>query len=245
MMKIVNVVLNVLRWYIAFWCLLFCLFSSFNSGTVLLLAAAFLMLPLRWIYELWQKVHLGNRYLKFGLLALMVIVGICVQSSQMIADIQVDTEPMTLTIAPVRTTSAEKKNEETTTAVNTTILLTTTTTTVTTTPTETTTKRITETTTTTTIPQTTTVMTTRTSPVTTKIAETTKVQTIKTTKAKPETQKKTTVAEEENNETLVWVTKSGKKYHSHNGCGTTDSKNARQIPLSEAQKKYTPCGKCY
>lgn len=43
----------------------------------------------------------------------------------------------------------------------------------------------------------------------------------------------------------VWVTGSGSKYHSHNSCGKTNSRNARLVSLSEAQKNYTPCKKCF
>lgn len=42
----------------------------------------------------------------------------------------------------------------------------------------------------------------------------------------------------------VWVTRTGKKYHSISNCGST--KSATQITLQEAKEKgLTPCAKCY
>jgi len=42
---------------------------------------------------------------------------------------------------------------------------------------------------------------------------------------------------------MVWVTKTGKRYHSKSNCGST--KNAWQVPLAEAEGMgLTPCGKC-
>lgn len=43
----------------------------------------------------------------------------------------------------------------------------------------------------------------------------------------------------------VWVTGSGSKYHSHNSCGKTNSRNARLVSLPEAQKRCAPCKKCF
>ena len=44
---------------------------------------------------------------------------------------------------------------------------------------------------------------------------------------------------------MVWITATGKKYHRTNDCGNTNSANARQITLEEAQRNYEPCKKCY
>ncbi|CAM2938342.1 hypothetical protein HAHI6034_05855 [Hathewaya histolytica] len=45
---------------------------------------------------------------------------------------------------------------------------------------------------------------------------------------------------------MVWLSKSGKKYHSKPNCGNMDAKNARQIKLSDAQKKnIQSCSKCF
>lgn len=44
---------------------------------------------------------------------------------------------------------------------------------------------------------------------------------------------------------MVWITETGTKYHRTNNCGKTNSSNARQITLEEAQKNYEPCKKCY
>ena len=42
---------------------------------------------------------------------------------------------------------------------------------------------------------------------------------------------------------MVWITRTGSRYHSKSNCGST--KNAWQVPLSEAERKgLTPCGKC-
>lgn len=45
-------------------------------------------------------------------------------------------------------------------------------------------------------------------------------------------------------ETMVWVTKTGKRYHSIPDCGNT--KSASQIPLSQAQNRgLEPCANCH
>lgn len=45
-------------------------------------------------------------------------------------------------------------------------------------------------------------------------------------------------------ETMVWVSGSGKKYHSNSSC--SNMSNPHQISLSDAQAQgYTPCKKCY
>ncbi len=45
-------------------------------------------------------------------------------------------------------------------------------------------------------------------------------------------------------ERLVWITKTGKRYHSKSNCGST--KTAWQVTLEEAERKgLTPCGKCW
>lgn len=50
--------------------------------------------------------------------------------------------------------------------------------------------------------------------------------------------------QENEKETLVWVTETGTKYHSKQSCG--QSKGAVQIPLSEAEKRgLEPCKRCH
>lgn len=45
-------------------------------------------------------------------------------------------------------------------------------------------------------------------------------------------------------ERLVWITKTGKRYHSRSNCGST--KTAWQVTLEEAERKgLTRCGKCW
>ena len=45
-------------------------------------------------------------------------------------------------------------------------------------------------------------------------------------------------------ERLVWITKTGKRYHSKSNCGST--KSAWQVTLEEAERRgLTPCGKCW
>lgn len=45
---------------------------------------------------------------------------------------------------------------------------------------------------------------------------------------------------------MVWKTATGKKYHSKNNCGNTNSANARQVTLEAAKSAgLTPCNKCY
>ncbi|WP_419078419.1 hypothetical protein [Phascolarctobacterium faecium] len=43
-------------------------------------------------------------------------------------------------------------------------------------------------------------------------------------------------------ETIVYIDRSSKKYHSKSNC--SGMKNAKSIPLSQAKKKYTACKKC-
>lgn len=59
------------------------------------------------------------------------------------------------------------------------------------------------------------------------------------------TQKPTTEIVHQPNQTeMVWIPKSGSKYHSHSGCG--NMKNPRQVSLEEAKNRgYEPCSKCY
>ena len=48
------------------------------------------------------------------------------------------------------------------------------------------------------------------------------------------------------NESRVWKTATGKKYHRTNNCGNTNSSNAILITLQEAKNLgLTPCQKCY
>ncbi len=51
-------------------------------------------------------------------------------------------------------------------------------------------------------------------------------------------------ASSDQQETMVWVSDSGKKYHSKSSC--SNMSNPHQISLSDAQAQgYTPCKKCY
>lgn len=48
------------------------------------------------------------------------------------------------------------------------------------------------------------------------------------------------------NDTLVWKTQTGTKYHSTNHCGKTNPNNATSITLEEAERLgLEPCQKCY
>lgn len=44
---------------------------------------------------------------------------------------------------------------------------------------------------------------------------------------------------------MVWLSATGSKYHSKPNCGKMNPKKARQVPLSDAQKSYSPCSKCF
>lgn len=59
------------------------------------------------------------------------------------------------------------------------------------------------------------------------------------TKAETATEKEAVTEKEE----MVWVTSSGKKYHSDPSC--SNMKSPFQVPLKEAQKTRGPCSKCY
>lgn len=58
-------------------------------------------------------------------------------------------------------------------------------------------------------------------------------------------QQEATAQTQNNVSEMVWITATGTKYHRTNNCGNTNSANARQITLEEAQKNYEPCKKCY
>lgn len=45
--------------------------------------------------------------------------------------------------------------------------------------------------------------------------------------------------------TIVWIPKSGKKFHRTNNCGRMDSSNAKQITIDEAVKNRQPCSNCW
>lgn len=61
-----------------------------------------------------------------------------------------------------------------------------------------------------------------------------------TTTQKPDTE----VVHQPNQTEMVWIPKTGSKYHSHSGCG--NMKNPRQVSLEEAKNRgYGPCSKCY
>ena len=58
------------------------------------------------------------------------------------------------------------------------------------------------------------------------------------------------IAQEQNQqaapvEGMVWLSATGSKYHNKPNCGNMNPNNARQVPLSEAQKNYGPCKNCY
>lgn len=44
---------------------------------------------------------------------------------------------------------------------------------------------------------------------------------------------------------MVWLSATGNCYHSINNCGRMNPNKARQVPLSDAQKKYSRCSKCW
>lgn len=45
---------------------------------------------------------------------------------------------------------------------------------------------------------------------------------------------------------MVWLTRTGEKYHSKPDCGRSNPNNSYQVTLSEAQSRgYPPCSKCY
>lgn len=51
------------------------------------------------------------------------------------------------------------------------------------------------------------------------------------------------LAEDNSGEQMVWIPKSGKKYHKISSC--SNMKNPTQVPLSTALSRgYTPCKKC-
>ena len=80
--------------------------------------------------------------------------------------------------------------------------------------------------------------------------KTTEAVTEKTEAAAPQVEEKQQAVEEpvvSNNSgssTMVWIPKSGKKYHRSSSC--SNIKNPSQVTLEKAQSLgYTPCSKCY
>ena len=80
--------------------------------------------------------------------------------------------------------------------------------------------------------------------------KTTEAVTEKTEAAAPQVEEKQQAVEEpvvSNNSgssTMVWIPKSGKKYHSSSSC--SNMKNPSQVTIEKAQSLgYTPCSKCY
>ena len=60
----------------------------------------------------------------------------------------------------------------------------------------------------------------------------------------PTTATATQPAAESEYETMVWIPKSGSKYHSRPGCSNMD--NPSEVPVSEAERRgFTPCKKCH
>lgn len=80
--------------------------------------------------------------------------------------------------------------------------------------------------------------------------KTTEAVTEKTEAAAPQVEEKQRAVEEpvvSNNSgssTMVWIPKSGKKYHRSSSC--SNMKNPSQVTIEKAQSLgYTPCSKCY
>ena len=80
--------------------------------------------------------------------------------------------------------------------------------------------------------------------------KTTEAVTEKTEAAAPQVEEKQQAVEEpvvSNNSgssTMVWIPKSGKKYHRSSSC--SNMKNPSQVTIEKAQSLgYTPCSKCY
>ena len=46
-------------------------------------------------------------------------------------------------------------------------------------------------------------------------------------------------------EQMVWLSATGKKYHSIPNCGNMNPDNARQVPLSQAEGRYERCKNCW
>ncbi|MGL5616589.1 MAG: hypothetical protein ACRDD2_10250 [Sarcina sp.] len=68
----------------------------------------------------------------------------------------------------------------------------------------------------------------------------------KPTTTKPNNSGSSSSNAEEPKAEMVWKTKSGKKYHSKNNCGNTDSAKATKITIKSAKSAgLTACSKCY
>lgn len=62
--------------------------------------------------------------------------------------------------------------------------------------------------------------------------------------AQAQVQQQSNQTQQVTNTEMVWITKTGKKYHRISNCG--NSKTSRQVPLSQAEASgLTPCDTCY
>lgn len=50
--------------------------------------------------------------------------------------------------------------------------------------------------------------------------------------------------EQTNSGTMVWLSATGKSYHSINNCGRMNPDKATQVTLEEAKNGHSPCSKC-
>lgn len=67
-----------------------------------------------------------------------------------------------------------------------------------------------------------------------------------TTVAYAKPKKKNKKTNKNKKEKMVWLTATGKKYHSTNHCGRTNPKKAYQVKESEAKAEgFEPCSKCW
>ena len=224
-----KMIFSAIRWMIGIFFALLTLGNGFHFSSIFLLGATLLILPLNFIKNTFDKINVKTSVV-ITLSLVLFLVGIFTLPSTEIDEhdtnetsqnIVIDNDttpnkPVTPTDKPTTTT---KKTSTSTKKPSTTA---------TPKPSSTTAEKTTVTTTQ--IPQTTT------KPITTQTNPTTQTTPIVTTKP--------TVATTQTQEEMVWIPKTGKKYHLDPVCG--NMKNPREVTLNYAiNSGYEPCSKCY
>lgn len=222
--SILKIIFSAVRWMLGIFFALLTLGNGFHFSSLFLLGAALLILPLNFIQYIFDKINVKTSVV-ITLSLVLFLVGLFTVPSVEIEEPITDETSQNIVIdndtTPNKPVTPTDKPTTTTKKPNTI-----------TTPKQssTTTKKPTVTTTsaqkTTTTPK----------PTTTQAKPTTQTTPVVTTKP--------TVTTTQTKEEMVWIPKTGQKYHLDPVCG--NMKNPREVPLNYAiNRGYEPCSKCY